>query len=241
MRGHDVSLYERESSLGGQVALAGKTPHREEMANIVTYLSTQLEKLGVKVFLETEVTPELFRELKPQAVILAAGSTTILPEIPGAGQDHVVRLDDALSGKVEVGQRVVIWGGRQAGVQLAELLHAQGRSVTIVEEGTKVCRDSVTAETLGFRRRLKESSIDVLVKTRITGIGPAEVRVLDKAGVERTVPADTVVVAGRRRKNDELAEALKGERSEVYAIGDCLAPRRVRAAINEGFRAALRI
>jgi 2,4-dienoyl-CoA reductase (NADPH2) len=241
MRGHDVSLYEREPSLGGQVALSGKTPHREEMANIVTYLSTQMEKLGVKVFLETEVTPEMVRELKPQAVIVAAGSTPVFPEIPDAQKDQLVSLDDALAGKAEVGRRVVILGGRQAGVQLAELLHAQGKSVTIVEEGDKVCRDSVTAETLGFRRRLKECGINVLVKTKMTGIAPGEVQVVAKGGTERTLPADTVVVAGRRRKNNGLQKALKGERSEVYPIGDCSAPRRIRAAINEGFRVALRI
>jgi 2,4-dienoyl-CoA reductase (NADPH2) len=241
LRGHDVTLYERESSLGGQVALAGKTPHRGEMANIVTYLSTQLEKLGVKVNLGIEVTPELVKDLRPQAVIIATGSTPITPSVSGAAGEHVVRLDDALAGKAKIGQRVVIWGGRQGGVQLAELLHAQGRAVTIVEEGDKVCRDSVTTEVMGFRRRLKESNISVLVNTRITRIEPGEVQVLHKEGTEWVVPADTVVAAGRRRQNNGLGEALKGEVSEVYAIGDHLAPRKVRAAIYEGFKAALQI
>jgi len=240
-RGHDVTLYEKELALGGQVRLAAQTPYRGKMGELFTYLSRQIRKHGVKVELGVEVTPELIREKKPDALVIATGSSSSVPNVPGVEGENVVMVDDVLSAKVVTGQRVVVWGGTQRGIQTAELLHAQGKWVTIVEEANKIGRDIVTTEVMGFRRRLREAKINALTESKIVSISDKEVTVVDKEGTERLIPADTVVLTTHRKPDTELWEAMKGEVAEIYKAGDCVAPRKVRAAIQEGFRVGIEI
>ena len=161
--------------------------------------------------------------------------------MPGIHGENVVKVDDVLSAKAMTGQRVMVWGGAQIGIQVAELLHAQGKSVTIVESAEKIGRDIVTTEVMGFRRRLKEAKIESLTGATIVEIGDKEVVVVDKEGKKRLIPADTVVLATHREANQELWKAMEGAAVEIHRIGDCAAPRKVRAAIHEGFRAGVQI
>jgi 2,4-dienoyl-CoA reductase (NADPH2) len=240
LRGHDVTLYEKGPSLGGQLELASKTPHREEMGNAIKYLSSQIRKLGVKVVLQQEVTPALVRELKPQVVVVATGSIPVIPEIPGAQQGRIATAHEVLNGEVEVGPRVVVWGGRQIGVQTAEFLASQGKEVTIIEESPKIGRDITIFDVWGFRMRLSKLGVRMLTNSTLKEIALDGVTVVGEKG-EQTVPADTVVVARKMRANNELREKLQGEVARLFAVGDCVAPRKAINAIHEGFRVGVQI
>ena len=240
-RGHEVVLCEKEHSLGGQMSLSSKTPYRSEIGNLLNYHISQMDKLGVKISLGTDVTAEMVRLMEADAIVVATGSRPSSPIIPGIDGDNVVNVDDILAEKAKVGQSVVIWGGKQIGLQAAEFLHERGKTVTIVEENRRVGKDIVTTEMMGFRRRLKDRQINILANSKVTKIEPKSVVIVDNEGNEQTLMADTVVIAVRRESNNGLIGALGDTVKEVYAVGDCVAPRKMRAAFLEGFKAGVQI
>jgi 2,4-dienoyl-CoA reductase (NADPH2) len=241
MRGHEVTLYEKSSSLGGQLRLAAKSPHREEIGNAIRSLSSQVSKLGVGVVLEQKVTPSLVRRLRPDVVIVATGSIPAVPEIVGSQHCRVVTAHETLEGGGDTGSRVLVWGGRQIGVQTAEFLASDGREVTIVEESSSLGRDITIFDVWGFRTRLKDLGVRIFTRSTVREITSAGVVVVGGQGEEEIVATDTLVVARKLRPNQELWETLEGEVEELYAVGDCVAPRKATNAIHEGFRVGVRI
>ena len=241
IRGHEVTLHESSSSLGGQLRLAARSPHRGEMENAVRSLSDRVSRLGVTVVLEQEVTPDVVKRLRPDVVIVATGSTPVLPDITGAQHCRVVTAHEMLAGDVEAGLRVLIWGGRQIGVQTAEFLASSGREVTIVEESASLGRDVTIFDIWGFRTRLKDLGVKMFIKSTVREITPDGVVVATDQGEDEIVATDTLVVARKLRPNRGLWDALQGEVEELYAVGDCVAPRKAINAIHEGFRVGARI
>ena len=237
-RGHHVTIYEKGGSLGGFIPLVAGMPHIAlgELYNIVEYLTGQIKKLQIKVVLNQEVTPELVESVKPDAVIVATGSRTVGPDVPGMSDPRVVTLDDVLSKKATVGQRVVILGGDH-GSELSVSLAKQGKHVTVVEPGWRTAGAPYFAQ-FGraelLRRMMKEAGVVSLVNTQVKEIVPEGVRVVDKDGKEQVLPADTIVNAWKRVPNDSLARALRGKVPELYAIGDATGAHSIQKAIEDG-------
>ena len=241
LRGHPVSLYEKDRELGGQVNIASKIPTRNEFGDIVRYLSRQIEKLGVKIVLETEVDPQMIKSMNPEVVVVATGSEPFLPAIKGADRKHVVNVWEVLKEKVEVGDRVLIIDGGESFWQCcgtADFLLEKGKKVEIVSYlyfvGASIPAQSLTplyqrllrkGVTLTPYHTVKEILADSVV---ISNVHTNESRVV--RGV------DTVVLATGNRAKDGIYTSLKGQIREIYAIGDCVAPRKVHNAIREGFR-----
>jgi 2,4-dienoyl-CoA reductase (NADPH2) len=262
MRGHEVTLYERESKLGGLLPLAAlvKGFEIEDLTPLIRYLSTQITKLGVKINLGKEANPSLIKEIKPDVVILATGGVPTTPEIAGINRRNVVSGPDLyrrlkaylrfLGPKalrwlskfwMPVGKNVVIIGGAMRGCELAEFLVKRGRKVTIV--------DTNTAETLGqgiVSQWKRGSLLDWLAKkgvTMVTEVKYEEITdkglvVKNKEGKSQTILADTIVIATPLKPDTELLKTLKGEVPEIYAIGDCSEPRLILEAIGGGYRVA---
>lgn len=242
LRGHKVSLYEKTGRLGGQLNLAGATPYCGDWNYVIGYYATQMTKLGVKVNLNADVTADLINKVKPDAVVLATGAKQSRPNIPGSDRKNVVMAFDVLEGKVKTGQEVLVWGGRAVGVQTAELLVSQGKKVTIVEEAKRIGRDINAFNILGFRRRLGNAGVKILLSSKVESIGDQGV-VVNTDGKQQTVKADTVVVAMEMEPNKALLEELgyMAEVEEIHSVGDCVAPRKAYNAVHDGFRIAVQI
>lgn len=240
LRGHEVTLCEKRARLGGQLELAARTPHRGELRQVINYLSIQLRKLGVKVMLEREVTAALVRQFEPDVVIVATGSVPVIPEVSGMERIQVVTAHQVLGDEVKVGARVVVWGGRQVGVQTAELLATQSKEVTIIEEAPKIGRDITIFDVWSFRLRLFQLGVKMLTNTTLKEVTPAGITVV-REGKEEAIPADTLVVAKKMESNRKLWQDLQGEVDTLYAVGDCVAPRKAINAIHEGFRVGTQI
>lgn len=239
-RGHEVTLWEKEDHLGGLLNLAAGTPTRDEMGRIVPYLSGQLQKLGVRVELGREATPAQVEAERPQAVVIATGSRPFLPVLEGVDGPGMLTADQVINGASLMGPNVVVWGGSQQGIQVAELLASQGKRVTIVEEKEKVGKDIVTTERLGFLRRLSQLGVEVLTQCSVVRGGAEGITLLDN-GEERVLQAANLVVAVGRSSNQGLWGALQGRIEELYIIGDALAPRKSLNAIWDGFRTGLQV
>ncbi len=125
-RGHDVSIYEKGAKLGGQWLLASIPPGKTEYNTLTIWQKNQLEKLGVKVFLNTEATAGMIADNMPDAVVIATGAVPVVPKIKGADLENVVQAFDVLSCKVVPGKRVAIVGGGLFGAETAFHLAISG-------------------------------------------------------------------------------------------------------------------
>ncbi|MDD5761695.1 MAG: FAD-dependent oxidoreductase [bacterium] len=109
-RGHEVTLFEREGTLGGSYRLASSSPAKREVGRLVRYFERALPNSGVRVVLGSEATPGTVEREHPDAVIVAAGADPAPSEkIPGPNGPDVVSAEDVMSGRAKTGKRVVIW------------------------------------------------------------------------------------------------------------------------------------
>ncbi|MEE9491507.1 MAG: FAD-dependent oxidoreductase [Dehalococcoidia bacterium] len=241
LRGHDVTLYEKEKSLGGQLIPASVPQFKQPIKNLVEYLKNQIGKLGVKIELGTEATPALLKELKPDVVILATGASPLIPEIPGVKGGKVATASEILLGKKEAGDKVVVVGGGEVGSELAWFLAEQGKKVTIVEMLYGVAVAVNMFSRFYLLDKLAELGIEILTNTTAKEITDKGVVAVDINGNKQVIEADTVALAIGFGSNNELGEKLRGEIPEVYTSGDCVKPGKIQEAIHGGSRVARQI
>ncbi len=244
LRGHEVTLYEKSGRLGGIIPSVADMPklYTHELNNIVKYLTRQLEKLGVKVKLNTEVDAALLSKAAPDAVILATGSKDSVPDIPGVDGPNVVTLLQYLRKEAEIGDKVVLLGGHE-GAEAAVSLARQGKDVTILEEGDHIA-DATFLKYVGrqllLQRYLDEEGVEVLTDAKVEKMGENSVT-YTRDGKREELGFDTLLLALGREPHDRLASDLADTVPKLYKIGDCLEPHSVRHSIHSAARAALDI
>jgi 2,4-dienoyl-CoA reductase-like NADH-dependent reductase (Old Yellow Enzyme family)/thioredoxin reductase len=237
-RGHEVTLYEKADRLGGLVKLASAFPHlrTRELRNIIVYLRHEMERLGVRVHLNREVTPHLVEQERPDVVVVATGSIANWPAIDGVQNPIVHQYEEYLAGTAELGERVVVIGGVE-GAEVALSLARQKKTVTLVEKTDDIAKapyllDPARVQML-TQEYLPQEGVRLRLRRKVTEIDGGSVRIIDKHGAEEVLPADSVVLACGRLPNEFLKEALQGKVPELYAIGDCLKQRSIGAAVHE--------
>jgi N,N-dimethylglycine/sarcosine dehydrogenase len=242
VRGHRVVLFEKSAELGGQVLLAARAPARAEYAGIVRFLAAQVRKLGVEVRLGVEATPPAVLGEHPDAVVVATGSHPFVPPVPGSDGKHVVTDRDVLSGEAKVGANVVVVDDvhTQQALSTAELLLEQGKRVEVISPLFYVGQDIGVTSIAPLYRRLFTAGVVLTPGTELRAVEGSAVIVANvHSGAERRIEGvDTVVLAAGSRSTDSLYRALKGQVSELYAVGDCVAPRGVHQAILDATRVA---
>jgi NADPH-dependent 2,4-dienoyl-CoA reductase/sulfur reductase-like enzyme len=242
MRGDEVHLYEKQDRLGGQLNLADKSFGKQEIRNVLDYLSVQMDKQGVNVVLGTEVTPELVDELAPDTIVIAVGGVPRIPEIPGIDKPHVVLAEDVLESKVDTGEKVVIIGGELVACEVAEILAAKGKNVTLCDVpagGGQLAASMEISAKMGYNKLMAERGIalPLIPNIQFKEITDQGVTVVHPDGREQFVEADTVVIAAGYLANDGLAKTLAGKTWDPpYLIGDCVKSGRIFGAIHDGAR-----
>jgi 2,4-dienoyl-CoA reductase (NADPH2) len=262
LRGHEVTLYEKARRLGGLVPMAAvvKGTYLEDLPGFVRYFEHQLQRLGVKVKLGREVTPAVLEQANADAVIVAAGGKSVLPDIAGIDGKTVMSRSDIqrvlefflrfLSPSVlhfltklwiPVGKNVVILGGDIQGCQLAEYLVERKRSVTLVDDKPELGRNLIMLTKMRLLPWLESQGVRVITQARVESISDKSVSVVSKDGVRETIPADTVIPALELQPDPSLFDAMTGKVPEIYAIGDCREPKLIIDAVGEGSAIARRI
>jgi len=239
-RGHDVTLYEKEDKLGGQLLVAIVPPYKDQIKPLIGYLATQVEKAGVKVERGKEISLDLVKQINPDVVILATGATPVIPPIPGINKNNVVTAVDVLQGKANVGKKVVIIGGGTVGCETAEFLVENGRKVTIVEMLDQMAADARVppAVTMLLLKRLDERGVTMLTGITCEQMTDKGLRIVTKEGKHKTIEADSIVLAAGAKPNVDLYEPLRESLAEVYYIGDAIEPRGILESIFDGFSIA---
>lgn len=237
-RGHRVILYEKNAKLGGQLFAAEAAPHRHGWKELRTAIVRDVRRLGVEVRLNTECSPERAKADKPDAVILAMGSTASKPKIPGIGRTNVVTSRDLLEGRAKAKGNVVVVGGGCAGAQTAEYLAERGHAVKIVEAAGAIASDAPVDDRFLLLARLNRLKVKIHTETALMSIGPKSVTVESPAG-SKMLPADTVVLCLGSFPTDGVTSEFKAFVKEVTVVGDAVSARRVTDAVAEGALAAL--
>ena len=237
LRGHKVTLWEAKDRLGGALIPASVASYKDEIPNVTAYLSTQIGKLGVKVELNKEATPEAILKEGADEVILATGGLFIIPEIPGVEGENVVTVIDVLTGKKEVGKKLVIIGGGMVGCETAEYLAGTGKKVTIVERLPAIARDLGVTNRRALRARVLAAGVEVLTSTEARAITESGVTV-EEAGQMRTIDANSVVLAEGFKPNTGLWEALKDRVPGLHLIGDAARPNQILEATRAAWNLA---
>jgi 2-enoate reductase len=237
-RGCEVTLWERSERLGGKLNLASIPEFKRDIKPLTVYLSSEIEKAGVRVELEKEATAELVAESRPDVVMIATGSVFRLPQIPGAEGGHLFSIVDLFQGKRDAGGEVIVAGGGLCGCETAAYLADRGSEVTIVEMADALMPEGVNVNTmLAVHALLAQRGVEVLTGTRLVEVNEAGA-VIEANGATRELSADCVVAATGFAPDLTLRNALDGKVPEVIAVGDCSRPRNILGAIWDGFHAA---
>ncbi len=236
LMGHEVTLFEKRK-LGGMLIEASIPEFKADIRRLIDYLSTQVKKTGVKI-IESEATSQNIKDGGFDAVIIATGATSGVPDVPGIDRPSVVGALDVLGG-AKTGKNVIVVGGGQAGCEVALSLAEQGKKITIIEMLDKIAQDMEANSKLAFFERLFKQDVEVRTGVHIEEVTENGIAVHDRYGARTDIQGDSVVLAvgftPNRKLFDELAQLPE---LEVTAIGDCVEPRDIFSAIHEGHWAA---
>jgi len=235
LRGHKVTLYEKNEKLGGHLIEAQVPDFKQDLRRLLAWYTVQLKKLKVEINLKTEVTPKLVREENPDVVIIATGSTPIIPDIPGINKPIVATCCDLLLGKKKIGDKVVVAGGGLVGCEAALWLAEQGKNVTVVEMLPEVITGIHQSNRSMLLDLLAEKKVQIMTNTKILEVTDEGIIILDRGSNRKSITCDTVALAIGLKPETALYGSLVSEISELYAIGDCKEPRKIHHAIWDAF------
>ena len=243
-RGHRVTLFEKEKTLGGMLNIARIAPFKKDVKDYLEWavrMTMTNERISVR--LETEATPDIVGAEKPDALIVATGARPFFPPIKGIEGPRVVWGGDVETGKASVGRRVVVAGGGQTGCEVALHLAQQGKTVTLVEMLTldgMIC-SAPRINMNAVVSLMEEHGVDIRTSTKLLEINSAHV-VVAAAGKEENIPCDSVVICLGVVPDQEMVDRFAGLVSEFYVVGDSTTSRgNLWTATNTGFNAAMNV
>jgi 2,4-dienoyl-CoA reductase-like NADH-dependent reductase (Old Yellow Enzyme family)/thioredoxin reductase len=239
-RGHKVTLWEKNPTLGGQLNYAAIPPYKNGLSPLIKYYQTQMQKFDIKVELGKIATATMIKEFQPEAVVVATGAVPIIPEMWNGKKIKTVTALEVLGGCKEIKERIVVVGGGLIGCETAEFLAERYKDIIILEMLEKIGSDIGPTLRPHVLERLKAAGIQIEVGVKITEINEKGVMGL-RNGRSEFFNAGTVVIAVGMKSENRLAESLKATAPEIHLIGDCINPRRIREAIAEGYSAGLKI
>ncbi|KJS21754.1 MAG: 2-enoate reductase [Clostridiaceae bacterium BRH_c20a] len=242
LRGHNVTLYEKNSSLGGHLLEASVPIFKEDEGRLLEWYKTELGALQVEVNLNKELTADFIAEKNPDVVIAATGSKPINLELPGFTRENVVQATEILMGKKQVGENVVVIGGGLIGCETAFWLAQQGKKVTIVEMLDDLMKQGLMVPEMNKKMLvdlLRYNQVQILTNSSVLSAVDEGVVVIDQSFRQKTIYANTIVVAVGMKGDQELFKKLKDKNIfNAYLIGDANCARNIMSAIWEAYEVA---
>lgn len=242
-RGCKVDLHDKGDVFGGTFRVISTGDFKHRMRELVDWYQVQLEKLGVNVHMNSEVTLDDKILEDADMIVVATGSLPLVPNIPGINDPRVIEVYDAHKNGLPEGKNVVICGGGLSAIDTA-LEHApEGKQdFTIIEMRDKIGSDVNALNAYSIERLIPEYGIKTMVNSKVVAIVPEGVKVEKTDGNTEVVPADVIVAAFGRKRNMELADAIRNRYPmKTTVVGDCDKPGKCGNAIREGYYAAMSI
>ena len=245
-RGHRPVLLEKADHLGGLLDPAGDNPLKENVRAYREWAVRMTEKdPDIEIRLNTEATPELIRELAPDALVIAVGSEPIVPELPDIHGDNVVLAEDVDMGKVTCGKRVLVVGAGLTGTETAVALARDGHEVTQIDMLPIAAIDAkgdASNINIGMLRGMAaQTGVRTLECRRLEEIADGCAVCTGPDGETEKIPCDTVVLSLGLRSRSEAVQALQGIVPDTHVIGDCHGVGNITSAVRDAFYAAVNI
>ena len=220
LRGHDVTLFEKTTSLGGQLNIACVPPRKEEMRRATQDLIHAVCNAGVHLCMGQTRTAEQLQEAGFEAVINAVGAHSAAPRIPGIDGVNVADAWKVLAGEQQVYGTVAVIGGGMVGCETAEYLAARGCKVSVIEMMDKIAAGESTTILPTLLENYKTYGVEQYPSHKVKEFRMDAVVCENKDGAEVTIPCDYIVLAMGARSNEFDAAALEAANIPVYSIGD---------------------
>jgi 2-enoate reductase len=232
LRGHTVTLFEKDGKLGGHLIPAAKPDFKKDIGKLLRWYENQMKKLKI-VVQQKAITPENLEELKDRfdAFIVATGSHENQIPIKAADKSRIGSCIEVLNGEKQVGKRVVVVGGGVEGCETAVWLSSKGKEVTIIEMLDEIARGQHRSNRAMLLDMIADRKIAVHTRTKVLEIGEKELLIVDQQLNTKAIGYDSVVLAiGMKSENALYAELLK-KGKEAYLIGDGFAPGKISDAV----------
>lgn len=220
LRGHDVTLFEKTTTLGGQLNIACVPPRKEEMRRAAQDLIHAVCNAGVHLCMGQTRTAEQLKDAGFEAVINAVGAHSAAPRIPGIDSVNVADAWKVLAGEQQVYGTVAVIGGGMVGCETAEYLAARGCKVSVIEMMDKIAAGESTTILPTLLENYKTYGVEQYPSHKVKELRMDAVVCENKDGAEVTIPCDYIVLAMGARSNEFDAAALEAASIPVYSIGD---------------------
>ncbi|KUK08872.1 MAG: NADH:flavin oxidoreductase [Caldanaerobacter subterraneus] len=233
-KGHNVTLFEKENRLGGQLNVAQIPPHKQEIGRVIEYLKRDLEKYNVKINLNTKISLRDIKEMQYDKIIIATGSK---PAKMNLDTDIApLTAIEVLEGNIPEGKNIAIIGGGLTGLETAEYLAEKGKKVTVFEIRSEVGEGIYPMVKKLLLQRLENLKVNIVTDAEAKDISKGKLmyKVKDRFDV---IEVEAVVLAVGNVPDEEFSE-LKGD-ERIYFIGDCKEVASAVEAIREGAEVSL--
>lgn len=241
-RGHQVTVYDKDTHFGGAFRSAAYPMGKGELSTMISSYRKQCLELGVAFCMGTEVTEELIWAEKPEAIVLATGSVPFIPNIPGKEAANILTAEEVLYGDSEVEPGpVVVCGGGEVGGETAEFIAQTNKDVTILEMKPEILTDMIPETKDELMKRMKKKGVKIFSNATVTGFGQNTVSYQDADGNQITIPANTVIAAFGYKAHNPLETAANANCKEVYVIGSARKAGNALIATKEGYEIGLKI
>lgn len=220
LRGHDVTLFEKTTTLGGQLNIACVPPRKEEMRRAAQDLIHAVCNAGVHLCMGQTRTAEQLKDAGFEAVINAVGAHSAAPRIPGIDSVNVADAWKVLAGEQQVYGTVAVIGGGMVGCETAEYLAARGCKVSVIEMMDKIAAGESSTILPTLLENYKTYGVEQYPSHKVKEFRMDAVVCENKDGAEVTIPCDYIVLAMGARSNEFDAAALEAASILVYSIGD---------------------
>lgn len=242
-RGHKVILCEKSDALGGILKGEQAIPFKYEMYELGNTLGILAQKEGVEIRLNAEVTKEYVESENVDALIIAVGSSPLVPSIPGLDGENVIVVNNYYleKDKVKDAEEIVVLGGGLAGCETAIHLAQEGKKVHLVEMRSELAPDANIRHRPILLDEIEKQGIEVHTEFKGLKVSADGVVCLDKDGKKVSVPGTHVICALGQKANRNVVNELIDCAPYVSQIGDCVRPSTITTAVYQGHHAALDI
>lgn len=241
VRGHRVVLCEKDRSLGGHLLEASIPDFKKDLARLLSWYEKELVNSNIDIKTGVHVDAEVIRKENAEITILATGSLSIIPNIPGVESERVFTATDLFRGNKRAVGKVLVLGGGLIGCEAALWLAQQGKEVTIVEMLNDLMISGIPVQHMNrlmLMDLLRFHKVEILRNTTILKVTEKGADLLEKGSDKRNFPADTIVVAVGLKPDRELYQTLKGQVTNLYTIGDSREALNIKNSVWDAYEVA---
>lgn len=239
-RGHRVALYERENAIGGQLRLASVPDFKAEIRRLLSYFEHELSKYSVDIHLKSAVDAALIEDEKPDVVILATGAVQKSFSVTGGDQLTYTACEVLAGDAPTLTRHITIIGGGLVGAELGLYLARRGHEVSIVELLQDICVDAEPSVQAYMKEALEEAGVRIYTSAKVKEASPDRITVVRDNSAGTELPPGSLILAAGFEPNQAIHEAVEQACTErgipLYRVGDCVKPRNLYWAIQEGAR-----